>query len=69
MLQEVCWFCGSKFVEKKWKLGAQSGVLHAGLDSGVPVIFGIITVENMEQAFARAGGHVGNKGFKKKDEK
>lgn len=36
--------------------------MNASLDSGIPVIFGVITVENMDQALARSGGHVGNKG-------
>lgn len=31
--------------------------------AGVPVIFGVITTETMEQALDRAGGKVGNKGF------
>ncbi len=38
------------------------GVLHAGLETGVPVAFGVITCETAEQAFARAGGTAGNKG-------
>ena len=38
------------------------GVLTAGLETGVPVAFGVITCENAEQAFARAGGTAGNKG-------
>lgn len=33
------------------------------LFAGVPVIFGVITTETMEQALDRAGGKVGNKGF------
>lgn len=33
------------------------------LCAGVPVIFGVITTETMEQALDRAGGKVGNKGF------
>jgi 6,7-dimethyl-8-ribityllumazine synthase len=37
-------------------------VLTAGLETGVPVAFGVITCENAEQAFARAGGPGGNKG-------
>lgn len=41
---------------------AASGVLSAGLNSGVPCIFGILTCENMEQALDRAGGKSGNKG-------
>ncbi|CAH1431116.1 unnamed protein product [Lactuca virosa] len=39
-----------------------SGVLSAGLNSGVPCIFGVLTCENMDQALNRAGGKVGNKG-------
>ncbi|KAL2343612.1 hypothetical protein Fmac_004897 [Flemingia macrophylla] len=41
---------------------AASGVLSAGLDSGVPCIFGVLTCENMDQALNRAGGKSGNKG-------
>lgn len=41
---------------------AASGVLSAGLSSGVPCIFGVLTCENMEQALNRAGGKSGNKG-------
>ncbi|XP_023926512.1 6,7-dimethyl-8-ribityllumazine synthase, chloroplastic [Quercus suber] len=41
---------------------AASGVLSAGLNSGVPCIFGILTCEDMEQALNRAGGKSGNKG-------
>jgi 6,7-dimethyl-8-ribityllumazine synthase len=41
---------------------AMSGVLRAGLETGVPVAFGVITTETPEQAFARAGGTAGNKG-------
>jgi 6,7-dimethyl-8-ribityllumazine synthase len=39
------------------------GVLRAGLETGVPVSFGVLTCETAEQAFARAGGTAGNKGF------
>ncbi|MED6175553.1 hypothetical protein PIB30_079460 [Stylosanthes scabra] len=41
---------------------AASGVLSAGLDSGVPCIFGVLTCDNMDQALNRAGGKSGNKG-------
>ncbi|KAK6138600.1 hypothetical protein DH2020_027653 [Rehmannia glutinosa] len=41
---------------------AASGVLSAGLNSGVPCIFGVLTCDNMEQAINRAGGKSGNKG-------
>ncbi|KAL2629674.1 hypothetical protein R1flu_014360 [Riccia fluitans] len=42
--------------------GAASGLLSASLNSGCPCIFGVLTTENMEQAFDRAGGKAGNKG-------
>eukprot|EP00250_Pteridium_aquilinum_P005864 c15890_g1_i1 orf=277-954(+) len=41
---------------------AASGVLSAGLNSGVPCIFGVLTCETLEQALHRAGGKSGNKG-------
>jgi len=34
----------------------------AGMSSGVPVIFGVLTTENIEQAIERAGSKMGNKG-------
>ncbi|KAK4750327.1 hypothetical protein SAY87_027776 [Trapa incisa] len=39
-----------------------SGVLSAGLSSGVPCIFGVLTCDDMDQALNRAGGKAGNKG-------
>lgn len=39
-----------------------SGVARAAETSGVPVIFGVLTTDDMEQALDRAGGKVGNKG-------
>lgn len=41
---------------------ATSGVLSAGLNSGVPCIFGVLTCDDMDQAINRAGGKSGNKG-------
>ncbi|GKU92297.1 hypothetical protein SLEP1_g6045 [Rubroshorea leprosula] len=41
---------------------ATSGVLSAGLNSGVPCIFGVLTCDDMDQALNRAGGKSGNKG-------
>ncbi|KAK9811305.1 hypothetical protein WJX72_001476 [[Myrmecia] bisecta] len=41
---------------------AASGLLSAGADTGVPIIFGVLTCETMEQALDRAGGKLGNKG-------
>jgi 6,7-dimethyl-8-ribityllumazine synthase len=41
---------------------AASGVQLAGLETGVPVSFGVLTCDTSEQALARAGGERGNKG-------
>ncbi|XP_009626758.1 6,7-dimethyl-8-ribityllumazine synthase, chloroplastic [Nicotiana tomentosiformis] len=41
---------------------ATSGVLSAGLNSGTPCIFGVLTCDTLEQAFNRVGGKAGNKG-------
>jgi 6,7-dimethyl-8-ribityllumazine synthase len=42
--------------------GVQQGVVRVSLDTGVPVIFGVLTTDNVEQALDRAGGELGNKG-------
>lgn len=39
------------------------GVAKVGLDSGIPVMFGVITSDTIEQAIERAGTKAGNKGF------
>lgn len=39
-----------------------AGILQASLASGVPVTFGVLTCQSMEQALDRAGGKAGNKG-------
>lgn len=39
------------------------GIAHVSLDSGVPVIFGILTTDTIEQAIERAGTKAGNKGW------
>lgn len=39
------------------------GVAQVGLASGIPVMFGILTTENIEQAIERAGTKAGNKGY------
>jgi 6,7-dimethyl-8-ribityllumazine synthase len=41
---------------------AAKGIAKVGLDTGVPVIFGILTTETVEQAMDRAGIKLGNKG-------
>jgi 6,7-dimethyl-8-ribityllumazine synthase len=42
---------------------ATSGIAQAALNSGVPVIFGVLTCDTLEQAIHRAGATAGNKGF------
>ena len=39
------------------------GVASVSLDSEIPVIFGVLTTDNIEQAIERAGTKAGNKGF------
>jgi len=39
------------------------GVATASLETGVPVIFGVVTTDNVEQAVERAGTRVTNRGF------
>lgn len=43
--------------------GAASGIETAMLETNVPIIFGVITTETIEQAIERAGTKMGNKGF------
>jgi 6,7-dimethyl-8-ribityllumazine synthase len=43
--------------------GAATGIASLALETGIPVIFGIITTETIEQAIERAGTKMGNKGF------
>ena len=40
-----------------------AGVQRAALDAGMPVIFGVLTTDTVEQAIERAGTKAGNKGF------
>jgi 6,7-dimethyl-8-ribityllumazine synthase len=42
--------------------GATSGTMRASLDTEVPVLFGILTTDTVDQAIARAGSKAGNKG-------
>lgn len=39
------------------------GIAHITLNSGLPVIFGVLTTDNIEQAIERAGTKAGNKGY------
>jgi 6,7-dimethyl-8-ribityllumazine synthase len=43
-------------------MGATQGILQAGLDTGVPVVFGVLTVDTQQQALDRIGGREGHKG-------
>ncbi|MBO7277984.1 MAG: 6,7-dimethyl-8-ribityllumazine synthase [Bacteroidales bacterium] len=42
---------------------ATKGVAHVGLECEIPVVFGILTTDSIEQAVERAGTKAGNKGF------
>lgn len=39
-----------------------SGIQQVALETGVPVVFGVLTVDNVQQAYDRVGGPAGNKG-------
>lgn len=39
------------------------GIAQVGMNTGLPVLFGIVTTENIEQAIERAGTKAGNKGY------
>jgi len=39
-----------------------AAIMRAGIESGIPVLFGLLTCSSMEQALDRAGGKTGNKG-------
>lgn len=42
--------------------GAANGLNQASLETGVPIAFGVLTTNDMQQAMDRAGGKLGNKG-------
>jgi len=42
---------------------AASGILRVSLDTGIPVVFGVLTTDTTDAALERAGGKLGNKGF------
>ncbi len=41
---------------------AAKGIAQAGMSTGVPILFGVVTTENIEQAIERSGSKAGNKG-------
>lgn len=43
--------------------GCADGLARVALDARLPVVFGVLTCETVQQAEARAGGKAGNKGF------
>ena len=43
---------------------ASKGIARVGLETGVPIIYGVITADTLEQAIERAGTKEGNMGFK-----
>jgi 6,7-dimethyl-8-ribityllumazine synthase len=48
----------------EWVAGeASRGIGQAAVETGIPIIFGVLTTENLEQALDRAGGKAGNAGW------
>ena len=43
--------------------GAAEGLARVGVETGVPVVFGVLTTDDVAQALDRAGGRAGNKGW------
>lgn len=43
--------------------GAAQGLAQVSMETGVPVVFGVLTTEDLQQALDRAGGKSGNKGW------
>jgi len=43
--------------------GVASGISSVALETNLPIVFGVITTDNIEQAIERAGTKAGNKGF------
>ena len=41
---------------------AAKGIAQVGMDTGLPILFGVLTTDNIEQAIERAGSKAGNKG-------
>ncbi len=39
------------------------GIAHVSLESGIPMLFGVLTTDTLEQAVERAGSKAGNKGY------
>ena len=42
---------------------AAAGIMKATLDTGVPIVFGVVTTDSLDQAVNRAGAKSGNKGW------
>lgn len=61
----VCLGCVIRGETPHWEyVSAQAarGIAEAGVRSGVPVVFGVVVAESLDQALERAGGKQGNKG-------
>jgi 6,7-dimethyl-8-ribityllumazine synthase len=43
-------------------MAVSQGLIRVGLDTGIPCTFGVLTCDSLDQAWARAGGDVGNAG-------
>jgi 6,7-dimethyl-8-ribityllumazine synthase len=62
----ICLGCVIRGETPHWEyVSAQAarGIAEAGVRSGVPVVFGVVVAESMDQALERAGGKQGNRGL------
>ena len=65
IIAAVAWFFFKPKDQAPQYISAEvsKGVAHVALDSEIPVIFGVLTTNNIEEAIERAGTKAGNKGF------
>ncbi len=54
---------GATLISIWWLTRQPKGIANVGLQTGTPIIFGVLTTDTIEQAVERAGTKAGNKGF------
>lgn len=62
----ICLGCVLRGATPHWEYIASQvarGIAQSSLETGVPIVFGVITPDTLEQAIERAGTKLGNKGF------
>lgn len=61
----ICLGCiikGETIHDEMIAMSVSSGIMDLQLQTGIPIIFGVLTVNNLQQALDRSGGKMGNKG-------